>query len=228
MVERSSNMDWYDGPTLMYLLENIHIASDRNFSDPRFPVQYVIRPQSDEYHDFRGYAGRVAGGEFKKGDKIVVLPSGFTSKIASIETMGQKQEMAFPPQSVAFTLEDDIDISRGDMIVAEDNQPQVTQDITMMFCWLNEKPLVPGAKYIVRHTTNEARCIIKSVDYKVNVNTLEKITDDKKVGLNEIGQMKIRTTRPLMCDTYRKNRVTGSVILIDEGTNETICAGMII
>lgn len=197
VVERSENMDWYEGPTLMYLLENIHIANDRDFSDPRFPVQYVIRPQSDEYHDFRGYAGRMAGGVFKVGDTVVALPSGMSSKIASIETMTGKLNTAFPPQSVTITLEDDIDISRGNMLVAQDNQPQATQDITMMFCWLNEKALVPGGKYTIRHTTNEARCIIKSVDYKMDINSLEKNTTDKSVGLNEIGRMTLRTTKPL-------------------------------
>ncbi|MBN1950394.1 MAG: sulfate adenylyltransferase subunit CysN [Bacteroidales bacterium] len=228
VVDRSTNMDWYDGPTLMYLLENIHIANDRNYEDPRFPVQYVIRPQSDKYHDFRGYAGRVVGGVLHKGDKVAVLPSGLMTKIATIETMNGQVGTAFPPQSVALTLEDDIDISRGDMIVAEDNQPEVSQDITIMFCWLNEKPLVAYGKYTVKHTTNEARCIVKSVEYKVDVNTLKRNTEDKKVGLNEIGMMKIRTTKPLLFDSYSKNRVTGSLILIDEGTNETVCAGMIV
>jgi sulfate adenylyltransferase subunit 1 len=212
----------------MYLLENIHIANDRNFSDPRFPVQYVIRPQSDQYHDFRGYAGRVAGGVFKKGDTVTALPSGLSTRIRSIETMKGEIDTTFPPQSVTITLEDDIDISRGDMIVAEDNKPEISQDITMMFCWLNEKPLIPGGKYIIRHTTNEARCIIKSVNYKINVNSLEKNHDSKSVDLNEIGQMTLRTTKPLIFDSYKSNRVTGSIILIDEGTNETVCAGMII
>jgi sulfate adenylyltransferase subunit 1 len=228
VVERSVHMNWYDGPTLMYLLESIHIANDNNFSDPRFPVQYVIRPQTKEFHDFRGYAGRVAGGVIKKGDKIMVLPSGLTSRIRSIGTMKGEQDSAFPPQSVVITLEDDIDISRGDMIVTQNNQPKVTQNISMMFCWLNEKPLVPGGKYIIRHTTNEARCVVRSVDYKVNVNTLESISEDKSVGLNEIGQMSLRTTKPLIYDPYKINRVTGSIILIDEGTNETVCAGMIL
>ena len=228
VVERSEHMPWYEGPTLMYLLENIHIANDNNFTDPRFPVQYVIRPQSKEYHDFRGYAGRIAGGVFKTGDKVIVLPSGLTSSIQSLETMNGKLDSSFPPQSVVITLTDDIDISRGDMIVTRDNQPKVSQDISMMFCWLNEKPLVSGGKYIIRHTTNEARCVIKSVDYKVNVNTLEKIPVDKSVRLNEIGQMTLRTTRPLIYDPYKVNRVTGSIILIDEGTNETVCAGMVI
>jgi sulfate adenylyltransferase subunit 1 len=228
VVDRSANMKWYDGPTLMYLLENLHIANDRNFDDPRFPVQYVIRPQSDKYHDFRGYAGRVAGGVFHAGDKVIVLPAGLSTKIKSIESMKGDVKRAFPPKSVTLTLEDDIDISRGDMIVSADNQPRVSQDITMMFCWLNEKPLVSGGKYTIRHTTNEARCVIKSVDYKVNVNTLEKDDTDKNVKLNEIGQMTIRTTKPIVYDPYKINRVTGSVILVDEGTNETICAGMLL
>jgi sulfate adenylyltransferase subunit 1 len=228
VVDRSEKMPWYDGPTLMYLLENIHIANDRNYTDSRFPVQYVIRPQSKEWHDFRGYAGRIAGGVIRKGDPVTVLPSGLTSRLKSIETMTGQLDEAFPPQSVTITLEDDIDISRGDMIVASDNMPNVSQDITMMFCWLNEKPLIPGGKYTIRHTTSDAKCIIKSVNYKINVNTLDKNTDDKSVKLNEIGQMTLRTTKPLMFDSYKKNRVTGSIILVDEGTNETVCAGMII
>lgn len=228
VVDRSENMDWYDGPTLMYLLEHIHIVNDRNFKDPRYPVQYVIRPQSDKYHDFRGYAGRMAGGVFQSGDKVTVLPSGMTSQIKSVETMNGKLDIAFPPQSVVITLKDDIDISRGDMIVSDNNQPMVSQDITIMFCWLNDKALVQGGKYVIRHTTNEARCVVKSVDFKVDVNTLEKDYKDKNVGLNEIGQMTIRATKPIVFDSYKTNRVTGSVILVDEGTNETICAGMIV
>jgi sulfate adenylyltransferase subunit 1 len=228
VVDRSNNMPWYQGTTLMYLLENIHIANDTNYTDLRFPVQYVIRPQSDKYHDYRGYAGRVAGGEFEVGDEVTVLPAGISSKIMSIDTMTGKLDKAFPPQSVTLTLEDDIDISRGDMIVAKDNKPVSGQDITLMFCWLNEKQLNVGGKYIVRHTTKETKCIIKSVDYKVNVNTLEKIAEDKTVKLNEIGQMTIRTAKPLFYDSYKRNRITGSLILIDEGTNETVCAGMII
>ncbi len=228
VVDRSKNMDWYNGPTLMYLLEHLHISNDRNNVDPRIPVQYVIRPQSDEYHDYRGYAGRIAGGVFQPGEIVKVLPSGFTSVIRSIDTMNGPLDMAFPPQSVTITLEDDLDISRGDMIVKESNQAQIGQDITMMFCWLNEKPLIPGGKYALKHTTKEVRCIVKSVDYKININTLEKEKEDKSVGLNEIGQMTLRTTQPLFFDSYRKNRITGSIILIDESTNETICAGMIV
>ena len=228
VVDRSKNMDWYDGPTLMYLLEHLHISNDLNFIDARFPVQYVIRPQSDKYHDYRGYAGRIAGGVFKPGEKVVVLPSGFTSKIKSVESMNDTMELAFPPQSVSIQLEDDIDISRGDMIVKENSMPQVSQDVTIMICWLNEKPMVPGGKYLIKHTTKDARCVIKKVDYKVNINTLEKIFDDEKIGLNEIGQLTIRTTQPLLFDSYRKNRITGSLVLVDEGTNETVCAGMIV
>ncbi len=227
VVDRSNNMDWYDGPTLMCLLEHIHITNDRNFKDPRYPVQYVIRPQSDKFHDFRGYAGRMAGGVFQSGEKITILPSGLSSKIQSIETMNGSVDKAFPPQSVVMTLEDDLDISRGDMIVSENNQPMVSKDITFMFCWLNEKALETGRKYILRHTTNEARCVVKSVNFKVNMNTLEKNYEDKSVGLNEIGQMTIRASKSIVFDPYKSNRVTGSVILVDEGTNETICAGMI-
>jgi len=228
VVDRSKNMDWYDGPTLMYLLEHLHISNDLNFMDARFPVQYVVRPQSDEYHDYRGYAGRIAGGVFKTGEKVVVMPSGFTSTIKSIDSMNEKLDLAFPPQSVSIILEDDIDISRGDMIVKEKSLPQVNQDITMMICWLNEKPMNLGGKYVLKHTTKDVRCVIKTVDYKVNINTLDKIYDDNNIGLNEIGQLTIRTTQPLLFDSYRKNRITGSVIFVDEGTNETVCAGMIL
>ncbi len=228
VVDRSENMDWYEGPTLMYLLENIHISSDRNFTDPRFPVQYVIRPQSDEFHDYRGYAGRVSGGIFKPGDNVTIIPSGLNSVIKSIDTMKGSLEMAFPPQSVTITLEDDIDISRGDMIVKENNLPQVSQDITLMICWLNEKPIRVGGKYNLKHTSKDVKCIIKEINYKVNINNLEKNHEDKNIGLNEIAQITIRTTQPLCYDSYRKNRTTGSLILVDEGTNETVGAGMII
>jgi sulfate adenylyltransferase subunit 1 len=228
VVDRSTNMPWYQGPTLMYSLEHLHISNDGNFTDPRFPVQYVVRPNSDDFHDYRGYAGRVAGGVFRPGDKIMVLPSGFTSAIKSIDFMNESLEMAFPPQSVTLTLEDDIDISRGDMIVTENNMPQIGQDITVMICWLNERPMRQGAKYWIRHTTKEARCIIREVNYKVDINSLEKNFADNQIGLNEIAEVTIRTTQPLFFDSYRKNRITGSLVLIDEGTNETICAGMII
>ena len=228
VVERSKNMDWYDGPTLLYTLENVHIGSDNNFIDCRFPVQTVIRPYSDEYHDYRGYAGRVAGGVFKVGDKVTVLPSGFTSKIAKIDTYDGEQEEAFPPQSVTLLLEDDIDISRGDMIVRENNQPDVSQDVEVMVCWFNERPLQPRGKYALMHTTKEVRCMIKDVRYRLDINTLHRDEENKEIKMNDIARLQLRTTAPLFTDAYRKNRITGSVILIDEQTNETVAAGMVI
>lgn len=228
VVDRSKNMNWYDGPTLMYLLENIHIASDLNYSDTRFPVQYVIRPMKDEYHDYRGYAGRIEGGVFHKGDKIKVLPSGLTSKIKSIDIFEGEVEEAFAPQSVALSLEDDIDISRGDLIIKDNGLPKSGQDIEMMICWFNEKPMVLGGKYSVKHTTNDLRCVIRDVKYKIDVNTLEHNSDNKSVGLNDIAKITIKTTKPLFYDSYRKNRKMGSLILIDEATNNTVAAGMII
>ncbi len=229
VVDRSEKMKWYEGPTLLYLLEHLHITNDRDFSHLRIPVQYVIRPQSDDYHDYRGYAGRIAGGVAKPGDKVTVLPSGLTSTIKSIDMMNRVgMDAAFPPQSVTIRLSDEIDISRGDMIVGEDNLPTVSQDIVFRFCWLSERPLVPGGKYTIKHTSKEVKCIIKSIDYKIDINTLEKNHQDKGVGLNEIGQMTVRTTQPLVFDDYEKNRITGSLILVDEATNNTVCAGMIV
>lgn len=228
VVDRSEKMDWYAGPTLLYLLETIHIASDSNHIDCRFPVQYVIRPQSTEYHDYRGYAGRIAGGIFKKGDKVMALPSGLTSKIKSIDTYDGELEHAFAPQSVTITLEDDIDISRGDMIVRENNVPTVGQDMDLMVCWLNEKALVPGGKYAIKHTSQNARCVIKQVKYKMDINTLHRNEEDLQIGMNDIARITIRTTKPLFYDSYRKNRNTGSLIIIDEATNETVGAAMII
>jgi sulfate adenylyltransferase subunit 1 len=196
--------------------------------DARFPVQYVSRPQTTEYHDFRGYAGRVEGGVFKPGDEVMVLPSGFTSKINSIETFDGPLEEAFPPMSVTMTLTDEIDISRGDMIVKPNNQPQNSQDVELMICWMHEKPLVKGRKYIIKHTTREAKCLVKDIRYKVNINTLHKIEDDLNIGLNDIARIAIRTTVPLFFDDYRRNSATGSLILIDEFTNETLAAGIIL
>jgi sulfate adenylyltransferase subunit 1 len=221
-------MPCYQGTTFLYTLENVHITSDYNFVDCRFPVQRVIRPQSDDYHDFRGYAGKIESGIFKPGDEVIALPSGFTSKIKSIDTMEGPIEEAFPPQNVIINLEDDIDISRGDMIVKPNNQPHVGQDIEMMICWLHERKIIPGGKYAIRHTTKDARCIVKAIRYKVDINTLHKKEDDLSLGLNEIGRIQVRTTQPFFYDSYKNNRGTGSVILIDENTNETVGAGMII
>ena len=228
IVKRSSKMKWYEGSTLLHILENIHIASDYNLIDCRFPVQHVIRPQKKEFHDFRGYAGRISGGIFKKGDEIVVLPSGFYSKIKSIYNFDEQLEEAFVPMSVTMTLEDDLDISRGDMLVRANNQPQATQDIDLMICWLGENPLSEKGKYIVKHTSKEVRGIIKKVLYKVDINTLHRNENDKIISSNDIARISIRVTQPLFIDKYRKNRVTGSLIIIDENTHNTIGAGMII
>lgn len=228
VVNESEKMPWYKGSTLLYLLETIHIGSDHNHIDCRFPVQGVIRPQTKEHHDFRGYAGRVGSGVFKPGDTVVALPSGFSSTIKEIHTLHGKLDEAYAPMSVTLTLNDDIDISRGDMIVRENNQPTVGQDIDLMVCWLNEKALLPGGKYAIKHTTNDARCIIKEVRYKLDINTLHRHEDDKSIGVNDIARIKIRTTKPLLYDRYERNRETGSLILIDEATNETVGAAMII
>jgi sulfate adenylyltransferase subunit 1 len=228
IVDKSTRMDWYKGATLLYTLENVHIGSDFNLIDSRFPVQWVIRPQSDQYHDFRGYAGRIEGGIFKPGDEVMALPSGFTTTIKKIETIDGPLDEAFPPMSVVMTLNDEIDISRGDMIIKPNNQPQSGQDIEVMLCWLNEKKLQPGGKYALKHTTKDVRCIVKDVRYKININTLHRVEDDRSIGLNDIGRVLIRTTQPLFYDSYSRNRFTGSLILVDEFTNETVAAGMII
>ncbi len=228
VVDRSENMSWYEGPTLLYLLENIHIASDINHVDTRFPVQYVVRPMKEEYHDYRGYAGRIEGGVFHKGDQVKILPSGLVSKIKTIDVFQEEVEEAFAPQSVTLSLEDDIDISRGNLIIKDNGLPKSSQDIEMMICWFSETPMVLGGKYSVKHTTNDLRCVIRDVKYKIDVNTLDHNTEDKKIGLNDIAKIQIKTTRPLFFDSYRKNRKMGSLILIDEATNNTVAAGMII
>ena len=228
VVNKSKAMDWYRGESLLYFLETVYIGSDQNHVEARFPVQYVIRPQSKNWHDFRGFSGRVAGGVFKPGDEITVLPSGFSSRIKGIHTFDGDLDEAFGPMSVTMTLEDEIDISRGDMIVKKNNPPDVSQDLEAMICWFHEKKLQPRGKYILRHTTREAKCLLKEVKYKVNINTLHKIEDDKEVGLNEMARVSIRSSSPLFTDAYRDNRNTGSLVLIDEFTNETVAAGMIV
>ena len=228
VVEESKNMNWYAGATLMHILENTHIKSDNNFEDARFPVQYVIRPKSDKFHDFRGFAGRIASGSFKPGDEVTALPSGFTSKIKAINFYDRELSVADVPQSVVISTEDEVDISRGDMIVKSNNIPQTGQDIELMVSWFNEKPLQVRGKYAIKHTSNDARCIITSIDYRLNINTLEEDKKDTTIKLNDIGKISMRTTKPLFYDSYKRNRITGSLIIIDEGTNETVGAGMIL
>jgi sulfate adenylyltransferase subunit 1 len=228
VVTKSDRMPWYMGPPLLYHLETVYIGPDANHVDARFPVQWVIRPHSDKWHDFRGYAGRVAGGVFKPGDEIMVLPSGFTSRIKKIHTYRGELNEAFHTHSCSITLEDEIDISRGDMLVKPNNQPQVDQEIDAMICWFSEKKkLRAGDKLMLRHTTRETKAIVKSVHYKVDVNTLHKIEEDLEIGLNEIARIQLRVATPLLFDDYSRNRITGSLVLIDPFTNETLAGGMI-
>ena len=229
VVDRSKNMDWYQGSPLLHHLEEVHIASDRNLIDARLPVQYVLRPKSDEYHDYRGYAGTISGGVMKPGDEVVVLPSGFTSKVASIDTFDGEVEEAFSPMAVTVRLEDDIDVSRGDMICRPHNQPTVTQDVDAMVCWMTaDSKLEKGTKLAIKHTTREARCMVKDLQYRLDINTLHRDEESQSLELNEIGRISLRTTIPLFLDEYRRNRETGSFILIDENTNATVGAGMIL
>ncbi|HET8573296.1 MAG TPA: GTP-binding protein [Edaphocola sp.] len=228
VVNRSGHMPWYQGAPLLDTLETLHISSDNNKVDARLPVQTVIRPQREGFIDYRGYAGRVASGIFRKGDEITVLPSGFTSKIKSIDTFDRSVEEAFAPMSVSVTLEDDIDVSRGNMIAKSNNLPQPVQEFDVMLCWLNDQPARPKAKYIIMHANNEQKAIIKDVVYKIDINTLDRDKDNKDLGMNDIGRVTIRTTQPLLVDSYRKNRITGSIILVDEATKNTVAAGMIV
>ena len=227
IVTRSTTMPWYDGPSLLHHLENVHVASDRNLIDARFPVQYVVRPQSTQHHDYRGYAGQIAGGVFKPGDEVVVLPSGFATRIAGIDTADGPVGEAFPPMSVTIRLEDNLDVSRGDMICRPHNMPQVTQDLDAMVCWMSETPLRPGQKLAVKHTTRSARVLVKHLQYKLDVNTLHRDEGANKLSLNDIGRVWLRTTLPLFADPYRRNRTTGGFVLVDEATNRTVGAGMI-
>ena len=228
VVERSDNMPWYKGAPLLYHLENVYVGSDANHVDARFPVQWVIRPHSDRHHDFRGFAGRVAGGVFKLGDEITALPSGFTTKISKI-MLGEKEiEEAFFPQSVTIQLEDEIDISRGDMLVKPNNQPNSSQDLDARICWFSgSKKLTQGGKYLIKHTTKTAQAMISEITYKVDVNSLRKNEEDIEFNMNDIGRIKFRTSEPVFYDTYRRNRNTGSFILIDPFTHQTLAAGML-
>ncbi|MGL5824743.1 MAG: sulfate adenylyltransferase subunit 1 [Nocardioides sp.] len=227
VVDRSVNTPWYHGPTLMHHLEHVHVASDRDLVDTRFPVQFVIRPKSEDYHDYRGYAGQVAGGVLKRGDEVVVLPSGMTSTIEGIDLFDREVEEAFPPMSVTLRLIDDVDVSRGDMIARANNAPKPSQDIDAMICWMTTEPLRPRQKLAIKHTTRTGRVLVKDIQYRLDVNTLHRDQDTKELGLNEIGRVQLRCTVPLLCDPYSKNRTTGSFVLIDEATGVTVGAGMI-
>ncbi len=228
VVERSENMPWYKGAPLLYHLENVYVGSDFNHIDARFPVQWVIRPHSDKHHDFRGFGGRVAGGVFKKGDEVVVLPSGFTTKIKSILQSEKEVDEAFYPQSVTILLEDEIDVSRGDMLVKPNNQPNISQDLDARICWFSgTKKLSQGTKCLFRQTTKEAQAIVSAINYKVDVNSLRKNEEDLEFSMNDVGRVKLRVSQPIFYDTYRRNRNTGSFILVDPFTNETLAAGML-
>jgi len=228
VVNRSEHMDWYQGAPLLHTLEHMHISSDLNKIDARFPVQTVLRPQREGFIDYRGYAGRLASGILRPGDDITVMPSGFTSTVKSIDTMDGPLEEAYAPMSVSVTLEDDIDISRGDMIVKRNNVPEASQEFDAMLCWFNNQAARPRAKYTIMHTANEQKAMIKEVLYKIDINTYNRDEDDKDLNMNDIARIKLRATRPLMIDEYRDNRITGSFILIDDTTHETVAAGMIV
>ncbi|MEV0944795.1 GTP-binding protein [Micromonospora wenchangensis] len=229
IASRSEHMPWYEGPSLLHHLEHVHIASDRNLVDVRFPVQYVIRPQSTTITDYRGYAGQVASGVLKPGDEVMVLPSGFTSRIAAIDTADGPVDEAFPPMSVTVRLDDEIDVSRGDMICRPHNAPTPTQDIEAMVCWMDEtRPLQVGGRYAIKHTTRSARAIVRELHYRLDINTLHRDETTTELGLNEIGRIRLRTTVPLLVDDYHRNRTTGGFVIIDETTNRTVGAGMVI
>ena len=228
VVERSENMPWYEGPPLLYHLENVYVGSDANHVDARFPVQWVIRPHSDEHHDFRGFAGRVVGGVFKKGDEVTILPSGFSTRISRILSGSEERENAFFPQSVTILLEDEIDVSRGDMIVKPNNQPKISQDLDARVCWFSaSRKLTRGGKFIFRHTTREAQAIVSEINYKVDVNTLRKVEEIDGFEMNDVGRVMLRVSQPVFYDAYRRNRNTGNFILVDPFTNETVAAGML-
>ncbi len=227
VVERSERMPWYEGPPLLYHLEHVHIASDRNLADPRFPVQYVIRPMTDEHHDYRGYAGQVASGVLRVGDPVTVLPAGRRSRVAGIDTVDGSLSEAFAPQSVTVRLEHDLDVSRGDLLCRPDNQPEVTRDVEATVCWMGSAPLKPGARYALKHTTRTVRARIEDVRYRIDVETLKREPDPGELRLNDMGRVHLRTAAPIMVDPYRENRATGAFILVDHASNDTVGAGMV-
>jgi sulfate adenylyltransferase subunit 1 len=228
VVDKSDKMNWYQGKTFLNLIETIEIRKNKNPFIKRFPVQTVIRPQTSAYHDYRGYAGRVAGGVFRPGDDVTVLPSMLKSRIKSIDILGKTISETIAGDSVTISLEDPIDISRGDMLVSTNDMPVISQDINLMICWFNERPMKVGGKYLVRINSNEAGCIVKSVNYRMNINTLENDFENTMINMNDIAYVTIRTSKPIFFDSYKKNNITGSMIFIDKGTNETVAAGMIV
>jgi sulfate adenylyltransferase subunit 1 len=228
VVDRSENMGWYEGKTFLHLIETVEISKNKNSEIKRFPVQTIIRPHTKEFHDYRGYAGRVAGGVFRPGEEVTVLPSLRKSKIKSIDVLGRTLSETVTGDSVTISLEDQIDISRGDMLVSSDDLPVISQEINLMICWFNENPLKPGGRYLIRINSNEAGCIIKSVSYRMNINTMEKDTENTTINMNDIAYITIKTSKPVFFDSYKKNNITGSMIFIDEGSNETVAAGMIV
>ena len=228
VVDASPNMPWYEGPSLLHHLEHVELESSHNYDDARFPVQYVIRPMTTDHHDYRGYAGQVASGVFEEGDEIVVLPGGHRTTIAGIDTLDGDIEQALPPMSVTIRLADEFDISRGDMFAHPDNPPRVEQEVEAMVCWFADKPLTVGAKYAIKHTSRSARAVVRELGYKVDIDTLDPIDNVSSLAMNEIGRVTLKTTSPLLVDSYRRNRATGSFILIDEATNGTAGAGLII
>jgi sulfate adenylyltransferase subunit 1 len=228
VVDRSEKMNWYNGKTFLNLLETIEIRKNKNPDNKRFPVQTIIRPHTTEYHDYRGYAGRVAGGVFRQGDEIIVLPSLRKSKIKNINVSGRSLIESISGESVTISLEDQIDIGRGDMLVSSDDLPVISQDINLMICWFNEHPMKVGGKYLLRLNSNEAGCIIKSVNYRMNINNLEKDYENITIQMNDIADINIKTSKPIFFDSYKKNNITGSLIFLDEATNETVAAGMIV
>ncbi len=227
VVTHSASTPWYEGPTLLHHLEHVHVASDRNLTDARFPVQYVVRPQTEEHHDYRGYAGTVASGVFRPGDEVQVLPSGLTTTIVGIDGPRGPIDEAFPPMAVTMRLADDLDVSRGDLVAKPENAPVATQDLDALICWMADEPLRPRQRIAVKHSTRTVRAVVKELAYRLDVNTLHRDREALGLGLNDIGRVRLRATQPLFVDDYTRNRVTGRFILVDEATNATVGAGML-